>query len=370
MNSKATILAGLNHYQDPQTQGLVPNIQPSVTFSLDCSAPIGYARTLNNNTLLLEEIMCQLDHGLQSKVFNSGASAASAVLSTLLPNQTLVMQKDGYYEFKNIFKQYCNKINANFVMLDFSSEDAFKELESLKNVKLVWTETITNPLWNTIDLVKLSQVAHKIGAKLLVDATVSTPLNITPLELGCDYVLHSATKYLNGHGDVMAGVLTTNRIDEDWQEISNFRTNTGCILQSFEGWLLLRGLRTLDLRMQRAFDNADKIVEWLKQQYHISHIYYLGLENKAYIKDQFKRPSSAMISFLHTGNANNSRQICSNAQVFRNATSLGSTESLIEFRKETEGTASLCPDNLIRLSIGLESADDLIQDLSRCLTFR
>lgn len=365
MKSHATLLAGLDHFQDPNTRGLVPSIQPSVTFAVDNSnAALGYARTLNDNSVLLEQIMCKLDAGLQSKVFNSGASAAFAVLNTLEPDQTLVMQEDSYYEFKNIFIQHCKKINAHFVTLDFSDTQAFDTLKTLKNVKLVWTETVTNPFWNTIDLAKLANAAHSIGAKLLVDATVSTPLNTSPLLLGCDYVLHSATKYLNGHGDVIAGVLTTNVLDADWQEISQFRTNTGCILQSFEGWLLLRGLRTLDLRMQRAFDNADKIVAWLKDQACIQHIYYLGLDENTYISKQFKRPSCAMISFLHSGDANASRSMCAKTQVFRNATSLGSTESLIEFRKETEGENSLCPENLIRLSIGLESVDDLIADLS------
>lgn len=366
MYSKSTLLAGLDHFQDPTTKGLTPSIQPSATFSIDSShASLGYARTLNENVNLLEKIMCQLDDGVESKVFNSGASAAYAVLSTLKPLQTLVMQEDSYYEFKNIFIQYCKKINANFITLDFSKSESFEQLKKIQNVKLIWTETLTNPFWNTIDLTKLVDVAHTIGAKVLVDATISTPLNTTPLALGCDYVLHSATKYLNGHGDVIAGVLTTKELDSDWQEISDFRTHAGCILQSFEGWLVLRGLRTLDLRMQRALDNADKIVKWLSKQPFISHIYYLGLNQNTYIEKQFERPSCAMITFLHTGNKCTSRAICREAKIFRNATSLGSTESLIEFRKETEGEHSLCPDNLIRLSIGLECVDDLITDLTQ-----
>jgi len=362
--TQATLLAGLDHYQDPNTQGLVPNIQPGVTFSTtENSSALLYARSSNDNATLIESIICKLESGVESKVFNSGASAAYAVLSTIRPHDTLVMQEDSYYEFQKIIAAYCKKIHANFMSLDFSTPEGLQQLEHVKNVKLVWAETVSNPFWNTVDLENLADTAHRIGAKLLVDATISTPLNCRPLLLGCDYVLHSATKYLNGHGDVIAGVITTSKIDDTWNEIIEFRTNAGCILQSFEGWLLLRGLRTLDLRIQRAFDNADQIVAWLKQQDCIEHIYYLGLSDKKYLSKQFKRPSSAMISFLHKGDQFSSRAMCNATQVFRNATSLGSTESLIEFRRETEGQNSLCPDNLIRLSIGLESVQDLILDL-------
>lgn len=371
MNNFNTLLAGLDHYTDNPTGGLVPSINPAVTFSRgNDSAALNYSRSGNATTVIAEQIMMKMECGEGAALFNSGVSAAWAILLTLSPGDTIIVEHDCYYEFRNIMISFCNQHHITILFLDLNELDILEESLSCRKISFVWAETSTNPLWKVIDIKKVSDIVKKYSSRLIIDATVSTPLSVQPLTLGADIVLHSATKYLNGHGDLTAGFLICTVKDEWWEKIMNIRTGTGLILQSFDAWLLLRGMRTLSLRFSRACSNAYLLARWLTKQKEVSHVFYPGLESTPSFNlatEQFNGIYGAMVSFRLTSGADAAYAVTGSTEIFRNSTSLGSSESLIEYRKGTEGEYSSCPDDLIRLSVGIEDPNDLLQDLEHAI---
>lgn len=369
----ATRLAGLNHYTDPQSGGLVPSIHTSVTSVIDGGAgALGYARSGNSAVQLAETLLAGLEQGAGCALFNAGASAAWAVLATLRPGDGVILEADCYYEFRSIISRYCDRLGITLRLVDLCNLEAVEQATRQGHTNLIWAEMPTNPLWKIPDIAAVAALAHRTGARLIVDATVATPLLLNALTLGADVVLHSATKYLNGHGDLTAGALVTAREDGWWQEITDYRTASGSVLQPLEAWLLLRGMRTLSLRVERAGENALAIARWLAAHPAVSVVHYPGLESNPHFplaSAQLKGGSGAMLSFqLHAG-AGAAAALCRQTSVFRHSTSLGSTESLIEHRHSTEGEGSRCPEDLLRLSVGIEDSDDLLADLSQALSW-
>ena len=236
---------------------------------------------------------------------------------------------------------------------------------------LVWIETPANPTWDVVDVAAVAGIAHARGARLAVDSTVATPVHSQPLALGADLVMHSATKALNGHGDVLAGALVTKHDDEAWQRIRHQRHFQGAVPGPFEAWLLLRGMRTLFVRVARASATALALAQRLAGHRGVAAVLYPGLATHpghAIAARQMKNGFGSMLSVLVAGGAPEALRAAGRLQVFLRATSLGGVESLVEHRATVEGPATLAPPNLLRISVGLESLEDLWSDLDQALS--
>jgi cystathionine gamma-synthase len=235
---------------------------------------------------------------------------------------------------------------------------------------LLWLETPVNPSWEVIDIEAAAAIGHAAGALVAVDGTCASPVTTQALGLGADIVFHSATKYLNGHSDLTAGVLVTRSEDALWQELRWLRSRMGGVLGAFEAWLLIRGMRTLFVRFDKASSNALAIARHLEGHPSIERVLYPGLESHPQhdvAKRQMTRGFGGMLSILVRGGAAEAKRIASSTRLFLPATSLGGVESLIEHRKAVEGPHSVVPDNLIRISVGIEDVDDLVADLDQAL---
>jgi cystathionine gamma-synthase len=236
---------------------------------------------------------------------------------------------------------------------------------------IVWIETPANPMLDVVDIADAAEIAHAAGALLAVDGTAATPILARPLALGADLVMHSATKYLNGHSDLLAGALVTRQPDERWAAIGADRHDAGALLGPFEAWLLLRGLRTLALRVRQASANALAVARFLEAHPRVERVLYPGLASHprhALAARQMDGGFGGLMSFLVKGDANAALGVAGRLRLIARATSLGGTESLIEHRFTIEGAATGVPPNLLRLSVGLEDQDDLIADLAQALS--
>jgi cystathionine gamma-synthase len=236
---------------------------------------------------------------------------------------------------------------------------------------LVYIETPGNPLWTISDIAAVAEVAQRAGAWLAVDSTVATPVFTRPLRLGADLVMHSASKYLNGHSDVIAGVVAAARPGEAWERVRAVRTQLGAVIGPFEAWLLLRGLRTLDVRVRTQAATAMRLASRLAGHPRVASVLYPGLATHpghAIAARQMTGGFGAMLSIRVKGGEPAAIAAAAQVRLWKRATSLGGVESLIEHRASVEGAGSPCPPDLLRLSVGLEDADDLMDDLDRALS--
>lgn len=235
---------------------------------------------------------------------------------------------------------------------------------------MVWIESPVNPTWDVLDIEAAAEAAHGVGACLCLDATVTPAVTTRALDLGVDIVFQSASKYLNGHSDVLAGCLATNRLDERWADIVKHRNLTGGVLGAMEAWLLIRGLRTLPMRYRAASANALAIARHFEHHALVERVLYPGLESfpgHEIAKKQMTDGFSGMLSLIVKGDAEFARAVTRNLRVFLGAASLGGVESLVEHRASVEGPNSVVPGNLIRFSVGIEHPDDLIGDIEQAL---
>nr|WP_242662441.1 PLP-dependent transferase [Pseudoroseomonas deserti] len=353
----------------------MPPIQPGVTALGHGPAELPdmagfYARSGNAAAGMAEALLAELEGAAATACFSAGAAAAQAVLAGLQPGDHLLLEAAGYYEFREVISRFCARWGIAVSLVDMTDPAAVAAALRPGQTRLAWAELPTNPLWRVPDIAGLARLVHGAGGKLLVDATVATPVLARPIALGADWVLHSATKYLNGHGDLVAGALSCARLDDDWTEILRHRTAAGTLLPPFEAWLLLRGMRTLALRVEAASRTALRLATWLATQPAVSAVHYPGLPahpQHALAAAQLEGGFGAMLSFQLTGGRAAALWVAERTKIFRRATSLGSTESLVEHRRSTEGDSSLCPDDLLRLSIGIEHAGDLLDDLAAAL---
>ncbi|AYD04302.1 cystathionine gamma-synthase (plasmid) [Neorhizobium sp. NCHU2750] len=365
-----TFVASLGGVTDSHTGGLVPAVHMGVTHVLiPGEAAIGYARGGAVEGSLFERMMVGLDGGAAALGFVSGASAAQALLATFAKGSHIVLEERGYYEFRGILMRAAEARGLAVETVDLCDTEAVAKALRPGQTALIWSELPTNPEWRMPDIRRLSELGRNAGTRLLVDATAATPYHCRPIEHGADIVLHSATKYLNGHGDLTAGALVV--ADPNLREkLIAIRTENGTVLSPMQEWLLLRGLRTLAVRMQRASASAMAIAEWLAAHQRVHTVHYPGLPGHPQFElasRQYGRGFGAMLSF-RVSDSTCAAKITNATTVFRQSTSLGSTESLIEHRAMTEGEGTLCPDDLIRLSIGLEDPRDLIEDLRRAMS--
>ncbi len=361
-----TILAGIGHFTDMQTGGLVPPLHMGVTHVLGEGGPAsGYARSGPADGSHFERMMILAEKGADAVGFASGASAAQAAVAILPEGCHLLMEANGYYEFRDMIARAGAVRGIMVETVDLCDLDTARAAVRPGQTALIWAELPTNPQWRVPDIRALSDLARAAGAALLVDSTAATPVLCRPLEHGADIVLHSATKFLNGHGDLTAGALVLADA-ENSMALKNYRTAHGTVLSPMSEWLLLRGIRTLAVRMERACGSALTIAEWLASRDDVEVVYYPGLPQSPDFdraSRQFLHGFGSMLSFCVSSRAK-AAAVTKAAKVFRQSTSLGSTESLIEHRAVTEGVGTRCPDTLIRLSIGLEHPSDLIADLA------
>lgn len=370
--SPATLLAQAGHFIDAQTRAVVPPIHSATTYARDGDYRLGdynYSRDGNPTYRQAESLVSELEGGAGSLLFASGLAAASAVFEPLRPGQHVVAPRIMYHGLQDWLRVLAERRGIGLTLVD-PTDPANIASAMRPETAIVWIETLSNPTWDVTDIAAAARIAHQGGAILGVDATVTPPVTCRPLALGADIVFHSATKYLNGHSDVMGGVLTTAADNPYWQDIRAVRKYVGGVMGPFEAWLLLRGMRTLAIRFQRASENAAAIALHAATHPKIEAVLYAGLPDHpghGIAARQFTGGFGGMLSLLVRGGARAALAVATKVRLFVPATSLGGVESLIEHRASVEGPESLTPKNLLRLSAGIEAADDLISDLEQAL---
>lgn len=372
--SLETLLAQADHFIDPVHGAIVPPLQPSTTFARDENYDLlgeySYARSDNPTVRHVEQVLAKLEGAREARLFASGMAAFSSLTETFDQGTRIVAPQVMYHGARDWLLRVAEKRNITVDLFDQSQDGALAQTVESAPTDLVWIESPVNPTWDVIDIAAAARVAHASGALLGVDSTVAPPVTTRPLDLGADYVFHSATKYLNGHSDVNGGVLASNDTSERWAEIDLVRGLLGAIMPPFEAWLLMRGLRTLAVRFDRACENAMAIARHLENHARIECVLYPGLASHPGHKiatAQMTNGYGGMMSLLVNGNADDARKIAGRTKLWVPATSLGGVESLIEHRATIEGAHSVVPDNLLRLSVGIENAGELIDDLVQAL---
>ncbi len=365
-----TIAAQSARSVDAATGAVSPPIYLTTTYARDENyAPKlkeNYQRNGSPNLWAVEETITALEKGHAALAFSSGMAAVMSLCETIPQGAHVVSLKTMYYGVRNWLQELERK---GRITLTLVGHDGIAAAVTAKT-DLVWIETPVNPTWDVIDIAEAAQAAHKVGAILAVDATALGAVACNPITLGADIVFHSATKYLNGHTDVLAGVLITRDINPRWQEIARLRTAMGNPLAPFECWLLLRGLRTLFVRYNQASSNAMAIARHFSNHPKVERVLYPGLASQngfAIAKKQMSGGYGAMLSLLLKSDFDGAKSFCTRLKVIAPATSLGGVESLAEHRKTVEGPTSTLPDNLVRMSIGIENVNDLIADIEGAL---
>jgi len=371
----ATIAAQAGHYIDKSTGAITPPIQPSTTFARDNNYALidrkhSYSRDGNPTYAQVEQVMATLEDGAQALLFASGMAAITALLQTLERGAHVVAPARMYYGTTVWLNQLSQRQDIQLSLVDISQPDSIGQAIVPGETRLVWIETPANPTWDIIDIAATAKLAHAAGAKVCVDSTVATPVHTKALNHGADMVFHSATKYLNGHSDLLAGVLVTKECAQWWQQICAARHDAGAVASAFEAWLLLRGLRTLFIRVHRASQSAQRIATHLEHHAKLERVLYPGLTDHpghAIAKRQMQNGFGGMLSLCVHGGSEQAVAVANRLKLFVSATSLGGVESLVEHRATVEPPESKVPENLLRLSIGIEESEDLIADLDQAL---
>jgi len=364
---------GMGRVAEPYRDIVAP-IHVSTTYErgADGGFPGGriYSRADNPSYDAVEALIASLEGAASAMVFASGQAAAAAVFQALGPGDCALVPKRMYWALRKWFVEFAAQWGLPIDLYENDSIDDLAQRARARRPRLIWIETPANPTWEITDIAAASGIAREVGAIVAVDSTVATPLSTRPLDLGARIVMHSATKYLNGHSDVIAGALATAKDDEWWQRIRYIRGSGGAVLGPFESWLLLRGMRTLHVRVAAICANAQAIAERLLHHPKLSHVLYPGLPSHPghdVAARQMRGGYGGMMSVrLRDGEAA-AKAFTAKLRVFKRATSLGSVESLAEHRASVEGPGTLCPVDLVRLSIGIEQVDDLIGDLEQAL---
>jgi cystathionine gamma-synthase len=327
-----------------------------------------YGRESNPTRSALEKILAQLELGEEAAAFSSGSAAASATFQSLRPGDHLIVNFDVYSGVRAMLQDVFIPWG---LQVTFTNLGDLKNLEALiqPNTKMVWTESPTNPQMRIVDLAQLIEISKRHHIKVAVDNTFATPAFQNPLSLGADIVMHSTTKYLGGHSDLIGGALITAKKDEQWERIRHIQHILGAVPAPFDCWLLMRGIRSFVPRIMLQASNAQAIANFLATHPQVEQVLYPGLASHTGHEIAKKQMSNfgAMVSFLVKGTKDDATKVVQRVKVFTNATSLGGTESLIEQRKIVEGTHSPTPDNLIRLSVGIEEVSALKEDLLQAL---
>jgi cystathionine gamma-synthase len=369
-----TIAAQALGLVEPTTKAVVPPVHLATTYVRDPDnqyrAGYAYGRPDNATTRHAETVLAALEEGHAAALFGSGMAAATAIVLALPAPAHIVASQVMYWAFRHWLAGEAPRLGHRVDFVDSSDLAAMAAAIKPGTTKLVYIETPGNPLWTITDIAAVAAIAHAAGALLAVDSTVATPVLTRPLRLGADLVMHSASKYLNGHSDVIAGAVVAAQPGEAWERVKTVRTQLGAIIGPFEAWLLLRGLRTLDVRVRTQAATALTIATRLAGDARVSHVLYPGLAQHpghAVAARQMGGGYGGMLSIRVKGGERAAIATAAQVRLWKRATSLGGVESLIEHRASVEGPGSPCPPDLLRLSVGLEDPDDLMNDLAQAL---
>jgi cystathionine gamma-synthase len=373
--SPETLAAQALGESDAVTGALAPVITLATNYEQhpDGSHPQGraYTRADNPTSEHAERLLAALEGGgCACALFSSGMAAATAVFQALLPGDHVLVSRVLYWGVRKWLAEFALTWGLDVEFTDTTDLDTLAAAIRPGRTRLLWVETPANPMWEITDLAAVCQLAHAAGARLAVDNTVATPVHTRPFEHGADLVVHSASKYLNGHGDVLAGAVLSARRDPFWERIRSWRRNAGAMPGPFEAWLLQRGMRTLFLRVHRSSQTARAIAEHFRMHPALTSVLYPGLPDHpghAIAARQMDGGFGGMLSIRLAGGAEAAKAVLREVAVFKRATSLGGVESLIEHRRSGEGPSSPVPDDLLRLSAGIEDPADLIADLEAAL---
>lgn len=371
----ATIAAQAAGAVDPASGGVVPPVQFATTYlrdeNYDLVNPANvYLRSHNENTRVTERILNALEGAEETLIFPSGMAAIAAVFRTVPNGASVVVQSQIYWGTTKWIRDFCTRRQIALHEVDASNLDAFAALCRAEKPDLCLIETPSNPWLRITDIAGAAAAAHEVGATLVVDSTAASPVLSHPLEHGADIVMHSATKGINGHSDVLAGSLATNDAGgARWQMIRDDRNEAGAVIGPMEAWLLARGMRTLPLRMREMSRNAMILSEFLSDHPQVEQVMYPGLPDHpghALAAQQMSGGFGGLLSFVVKGGAEAALKAAGRLQLFHRATSLGGVESLVEHRHTIEPHTGI-PEGLLRLSVGIEDVEDLGADLGQAL---
>jgi cystathionine gamma-synthase len=367
-----TLAVHAGHGVDPATGAVTEPIHLSTTFErgADGGYPHGYlySRNHNPNRNGLEAALAALEGGSSCAAFSSGLAAVTAIFQGLQPGDHVVAPKDIYHGTANVLKHLFAKWGVAASFVDMTRLDHVTE--ALRpTTRIVWIETPSNPLLQCVDIAAVAGIAHGAGARAVADNTFASPALQRPLELGCDLVMHATTKYLGGRSDVLGGAVVTRADDEAFAQVRTAQLFGGAVPSPFDCWLVMRSLPTLSYRMRAHCANARRVASFLRQHPKVSAVHYPGLEDNAFhaLAKQQMSDFGGMLSFEAKAGKAAAMAVAAHVEVFTRATSLGGVESLIEHRASIEGPDSRTPQGLLRVSVGLEHADDLIEDLAQAL---
>jgi cystathionine gamma-synthase len=363
---------------DPTTGSVVPPIYATSTYKQDGVGGLRngyeYSRSANPTRTALEECLAAIEAGTRGFAFASGLAAEDTLIRSLcVPGDHVVFPDDAYGGTFRLFARVLGTWGVDMTPAAVTHPEAIRAAIRPGKTKVVWLETPTNPLLNVADIAIVAQIAHDAGALLVVDNTFASPYLQQPLELGADVVVHSTTKYMGGHSDVVGGALIVR--DAELAEKIAFHQNAiGAVAGPFDSWLVLRGIKTLGVRMDRHSDNAEKVVEFLQRHQSVSQVLYPGVDGHPGHETAAKQMKrfGGIVSFRVNGGEAQALDICNKAEVFTLGESLGGVESLIEHpgkmtHASVAGTPLEVPADLIRLSVGIETIDDLLLDLDRSM---
>ncbi|CCH02077.1 Cystathionine gamma-synthase [Fibrella aestuarina BUZ 2] len=360
------------HYYDRNAGAVAPPIYLSTTFERDADGTFKhgylYARNANPNRDALERSLTALEGGFASMAYASGQAATLNLFLALAPGDHVIIPTDAYYGTPTLLEELMHPWGLTYSRVDMTDLDQVRAAMH-ENTRVIWVETPSNPLLRIVDIQAIADIAHEGGAICVCDNTWASPVLQRPLLLGCDVVMHATTKYLGGHSDVLGGVLVFKEDGPLYQRVRRLQSVGGAVPSPFECWLVLRGIKTLTARVRMQTETAAKVADFLATHPAVEVVHYPGLPNHPGHEIAKKQMSGfgAMLSIQVRGGAEEAMRVAAKVQIFTRATSLGGVESLIEHRASVEGANSLTPPNLLRLSIGLEHADDLIFDLKRAL---
>ncbi len=358
---------------EPTAGDVAPAIHLSTTFERDAdgsfSRGYSYARPDNPSRRALEQCLASLEGGADATTYSSGSAASFAVFSLLRPGDHVVAPIEAYHGTAQQLRDICAPMGVKPEFVDFTRTDAVRAALT-ERTRLVWIETPSNPMLNITDIEAVTAAAHERGALVCCDNTFATPIWQRPFELGADLVMHSSTKYFGGHSDAMGGAVIVRERGALAEQLRAYQGIAGAVPSPFDCWLIRRSLTTLTCRVRAQTENARLLAEFLSAHPQVERVFYPGLEshpNHAIARKQMKGGFGAMLSFCVRGGRDEAFDLAARTKLFIRATSLGGVESLIEHRQSVEGPHTVTPPNLLRLSIGLEHADDLIADLGDAL---
>ncbi|MEQ7801720.1 aminotransferase class I/II-fold pyridoxal phosphate-dependent enzyme [Pedobacter sp. ASV1-7] len=369
-----TLAIHAGNLYDISTKDVTPPINLSTTFLRNeeggYSGGHMYSRLSNPNRSALEKIVAELEKGADACALSSGNTAGMTVFQALKPGSHIIAPDDMYWGFK---KQLLT-IFADTLSIDFVDLNDFEEINRhiKENTVMIWTETPSNPLLKITDISAISAICKEKGLILACDSTFASPSLQNPISLGADIVMHSSTKYIGGHSDVLGGILITAEKNELWEKIRNIQEVGGAVPSPFDCYLLVRSIKTLAYRMRGHCENGMALAHYLQNHPAIETVYYPGLSSHSGhdIAKKQMRGFGGMLSILVKGGSDEARRVVNQVKLFAQATSLGGVESLIEHRASIEGPTTTTPPNLIRISAGLEHIDDLIADLNQALAYQ